>query len=922
MAFVFRKKYIIMVSALAMAVFGYSFMFTSPAVDFNTEVKPLINRKCISCHGGVKQKGGYSLLFRQEALDTGASGRHGIIPGDPDNSELIRRLGLKDPDERMPYHETPLTEDEVDLLRRWIRQGARWGDHWAYVPVKEQVVPVPPRRFLGLLPGREDPWVRNDIDRFILEKQKEQGLSPAREADKRTLLRRLSLDLTGIPADRSLSERFLSDKSPDAYEKLVDSLLNRPQYGERWTALWLDLARYADTKGYERDGNRSIWRYRDWLIKAFNRDMPYDKFLIEQLAGDLLPAATDEQFIATAFHRNTMTNDEGGTDNEEFRTAAVLDRVNTTWETLMGTTFACVQCHSHPYDPFRHEEYYKFMAFFNDTRDEDTYAEYPLLHQFKGSDSLRSDSLNKWLNTNASREDAARIGMFLRTRQPVIHSLTSDSFSNSELADTKWLVMRKNSSARFRNVDLTGRNKLLFRYQARPADGRLSIRIDSINGREIARSNPAHVEKGWEHTEIPVEATEGVHDIHLVYTCPSLNDPNTNGIMFDWFHFTKEFPGRDKPGHGNAYAQYRQLLNSKEVVVTPVMVENPADMHRKTHVFVKGNRLVTGNEVLPDVPAALNPMPEGAPRNRYGLALWLTNTQNPLTARTMVNRLWEQIYGQGLAETIEDLGTQGITPTHQALLDHLSWKFMHEYSWSVKRLLKEMVMSATYRQDSRTDSLSLEKDRFNRWLARGPRLRLSAEQVRDQALAVSGLLSGKMYGPAVMPMQPDGIWQSPYNGEKWTKSTGEDQHRRAIYTFWKRTSPYPSFISFDAAAREVCLSRRIRTNTPLQALTTLNDPVYLEAAQRLAFALFREYGSDPVRIVQEAYLRATGRPIDGKRQAVLIRLYEETLMRMRKDPEKTCEMTGLQDANNKPETAAMVVVNNAILNLDEVLTKN
>jgi hypothetical protein len=772
------------------------------------------------------------------------------------------------------------------------------------------------------LPGKEDPWVRNDIDRFILEKQKEQGLTPSREADRRTLLRRLSLDLTGIPADRALTEDHLKDNDPDAYERLVDRLLAGPQYGERWTALWLDLARYADTKGYESDGGRSIWRYRDWLINAFNQDMPYDRFLIEQLAGDLLPDASDEQLIATAFHRNTLANDEGGTDNEEFRTAAVLDRVNTTWEALMGTTFACVQCHSHPYDPFRHEDYYKFMAFFNDTRDEDTYAEYPLLHEFKGADSLRSDSLKSWLKENAPADEQVRIDRFLRTRQPVVYSLNADSMDNSALSSAIWLVMRKNSFARLRTVDLTGRNRLLFKFSSWSADGMLSLRIDSAGGREIARFRVPRADKGWEHLEVSLEQTDGVHDIHIAYTNPSLKDADANGILFDWFHFTRDFPGSGRPGHDNAYAQYRMLLDARDAVVTPVMMDNPSDMHRKTHVFVKGNRLVTGAEVRPDVPAALNPMPANAPRDRYGLAMWMTDTQNPLTARTMVNRVWEQMFGQGLAETIEDLGTQGIPPSHQALLDHLSWKFMHEYNWSVKRLLKEIVMSATYRQDSRTDSLTLEKDRFNRWLARGPRVRLSAEQVRDQALAVSGLLSGKMYGPAVMPIQPDGIWQSPYNGEKWTKSTGEDQHRRAIYTYWKRTSPYPSFISFDAAIREVCLSRRIRTNTPLQALTTLNDPVYLEAAQSLTKKLVTEHGTDAGKIVKEAYLRAAGRPVDDKRLAVLLRLYEETLIRMRKDPDKACEMSGAQDAYNRPETAAMVVVNNAILNLDEVLTKN
>ncbi|HEY0612327.1 MAG TPA: DUF1549 domain-containing protein, partial [Chitinophaga sp.] len=365
-----NKKALLTIAVAVVAVALFIYCTHEKPVDFNTEVKPIINKKCITCHGGVKRQGDFSLLFRSEAVGKTKSGRYGIIPGDPEGSEMIRRLTLKDPEERMPYKHEPLSDAEIATLRKWVKQGAKWGDHWAYVAVKPVTVP-------------DNDWGHNNIDHFIYKQLEEHELQPSPEADRATLLRRLSLDLTGMPAPANIAAAYLSGPgNAKAYEQLVDTLLSSPHYGERWAAVWMDLARYADTKGYERDLTRPIWRYRDWLINAYNTDKPYDQFLVEQLAGDLMPDATDQQLIATAFHRNTMTNDEGGTENEEYRTAAIIDRVNGTWEAVLGTTFACVQCHSHPYDPFRHEEYYKFMAFFNDSRDEDTFDDYPVLRHF------------------------------------------------------------------------------------------------------------------------------------------------------------------------------------------------------------------------------------------------------------------------------------------------------------------------------------------------------------------------------------------------------------------------------------------------------------------------------------------------------------------------------------------------------------
>jgi len=906
---IFFPKRIVMVITLVAGVIV--FLTLNPhqsAIDFNTQVKPIFNKKCITCHGGVRRKSGFSLLFRSDALAINKSGKPAIIPGDAEHSEMIRRLTLKDPDERMPYKHEPLSEKEISILRKWIKQGAKWGDHWAYVAVKPVEVP-----------GIKSGWIKNEIDHFIYEKLQPEKLQPAAEADKETLLRRASLDLIGRPASEKIAHLFLSNSTGKAYENLIDSLLTSPHFGERWAAMWLDLARYADTKGYERDDSRSIWHYRDWLIKAFNDNKPYDQFLTEQIAGDLLPDPTDDQYIATAFHRNTMTNDEGGTDNEEFRTAAVMDRVNTTWEAIMGTTFGCVQCHSHPYDPFTHDEYYKFMAFFNDTRDEDTYDDYPTLRHFNDSMQQQLNTLTGWLETNASQEKAKEINQFLRTWQPSINSLTADQFVNSELSDTKFLVFRNHAVARLKQVDLQNKNYLIYRYTCWKKNGIWTIHLDRPDGPVLKIISP-DTTSNWKIAQTEFPLSSGIHDLYFTYTNSHLKTPDDNGQLMDWFYFTKQFPGKGKAGYEKNKKIFWSLLTAK-VPTTPVMMDNPPVMHRTTHVFERGNWLVKGNIVNPGVPHALNPMPKNAPGNRLGLAMWITSKENPLTSRTMVNRLWEQLFGTGLAETLEDMGTQGIPPTHKELLDWLSWKFMTEYKWSVKKLLKEIMMSATYRQDSKLTPELLEKDPYNKLYARGARVRLSSEQVRDQGLCVSGLMSEKMFGPSVFPYQPNGIWLSPWNGADWQKSAGENQYRRALYTYWKRTAPYPSMMTFDGAAREVCTARRIRTNTPLQALVTLNDEAYLEMARHFAYRM-QAAGKDVKQQISNGYELALYKTIPVSKLSVLEKLYNESLQKFRKDKDKTCEMIGVNDQHNNPETAALVVVANAILNLDEMITKN
>ncbi|MFM9074286.1 MAG: DUF1549 domain-containing protein, partial [Bacteroidota bacterium] len=788
-----------------------------PEVSFNAEIKPLINKNCISCHGGVKRNGGFSLLFRQDALDNTESGKPAIIPGDADHSEVIRRITAHDPEDRMPYKEEPLSKEQIDLIRRWIDQGAQWETHWAYLPPKVNA-PITLAGFFS-----QDEFVKGTIDAYVVDKMRANGLNPSQEADRRTLIRRVSLDLTGVPPSPNEVERFVNDERPNAYEALVDTLLSRPQFGERWASWWLDMARYSDTRGYEKDGSRTIWRYRDWVIRAFNADMPFDQFTVEQLAGDLLPNPTDDQYIATAFHRNTMNNDEGGTDDEEFRVASVIDRVNTTFQVWQSTTFGCVQCHSHPYDPFRHDEYYKVMAFFNNTRDEDTEGEFPKLREYAPEDRKEMESIINWCKQK-DKQSKDRVRLFLRTMEPISHPHRCDDFVNGSLMDNKWIGIRHGGRCRIPNVDLSEKEFLMFNYWTGSGGGRFEISIDRPDGPVLVSGSLPKTD-GSQALHFPFRKSvlgQGGNTRTLYWKFFNNSIPADRSVCgVEWFVFQEALP----LGEPAVAQRFLKLVNARPLT-TPVMVENNAEYFRKTQVFERGNREVKGKEVSPAVPASLNPLPKGAAADRLGFAKWLVDSANPLTGRTIANRVWEQLFGQGIVTTIEDFGTQGELPSHPELLDYLSVQFTSTHQWSMKKLLKEMVMSGTYRQDSR---ITGDQDPSNRWLSRGPRIRLNAEQVRDQALSVSGLLSDKMYGQGVMPYQPDRVWQSVYSGETWEKSQGEDQYRRAVYTFQKRTSPYPSMMMFDGSSREVCVVQRVRTNTPLQALVTLNDPVFIEA---------------------------------------------------------------------------------------------
>lgn len=893
-------------------------------IDFNTQVKPILNKNCIACHGGVKKASGFSVLFRHEALAPAKSGKPALVPGDADASEMIRRLTLTDHDERMPLEADPLKPEDIETLRKWVDQGAEWGDHWAYTRIEKPDVPKIGTLWsrLGLAENDELNWAKNEVDHFVLEKLREQKLQPSPEADKTTLLRRLSLDLTGLPPTEQEVANFVQDKSPNAYEKVVDRLLASSAYGERWTALWLDLARYADSKGYEKDAERKIWRYRDWVIKAFNQDKPYDQFTVEQLAGDLLPNRTDDQLIATGFHRNTMTNDEGGTQDEEFRTAAIIDRVNTTWDVFQGTTFACVQCHSHPYDPFTHDEYYKYLAFFNNTRDEDVENDTPKLRFFAGKDSVNVAELKSWILAHKAALRQVQDWMnFVRTTEPKINSHEFDQYVNSSLIGAQYYGVYHQGSSRIKNVNLTGANRLVMAIGTKSDNATLTIRQDSPTGSIILSLPVPKTGSQWRDT-VMVYALPKLSGRHPVYL--TLDNPKKpqEWTMIKWLSFMPALPGTSATALSEPDYKLQAILNGKPET-TLVLLEGTGDFARKTHIFERGNWLVKGKAVTPDVPKSLPALSTDSdgkplPKNRLGLAKWMVSREHPLTARVAVNRFWEQLFGTGLVETVEDMGTQGISPTHRELLDYLATEFIETDKWSVKQLLKRIVTSATYRQRSTASPELLAEDPFNRWLARGPRVRLTAEQVRDQALATSGLLSKKMFGPSVMPAQPDGIWQSPYSGESWKLSDGQDRYRRALYTHWKRTAPYPSMLTFDSPSREFCQIRRIRTNTPLQALVTLNDPVFVESAQTLA-ASMQQQGKTAEQQIQAGFRQIMLRNPSPKKLAVLVRLYRQSETYYKQHPADA--LTFLDCKDQSPQLAALTVTANTMLNLDEVITK-
>ena len=810
-------------------------------VDFNRDVRPILNRNCVQCHGGVRRQGELSLLFREDALKPAKSGKVAIVPGNPGASELLKRVQHADPHDRMPKGLPPLSPKDIATLRRWIAQGAQWQDHWAFVKPRAVALPV----------VSKPQWPRSGLDHFVLARLDAEKLTPSPEAACPVLARRVSIDLTGLLPTLAQVDAACGAGATGGYERLVDTLLASPRFGERWATMWLDVARYADSKGFETDPGRPMWPYRDYVINAFNHDMPFDQFTIEQLAGDLLPNATADQRIATAFHRNTMTNNEGGTDDEEYRVAAVIDRVNTTWVAWQGTSIGCAQCHGHPYDPIRNNEFYRAFALFNNSEDWDQYDEYPVLPRF--ADSVRSRGIALFDSMEVLRSELDSVA-----RTPEL-----------ELARREW-------------------------------EGQLSV--------------PAVAGK--------VNGTSLNEVRRIVRTLEASRDVGQRAQLRLIFSEVADHPEltRRREQRGKLHAAFAAL----KPTLLPVMRDLPTNRRRTTHMFERGNFLVQTDVVQPGVPRAIAPALAPDAQNRLGLAKALMSPDNPLTARVTVNRLWEQLFGVGLVQTSEDFGTQGTPPSHPELLDWLALRFSGTHSWHVKPLLRELVLSATYRQSSAASPALHERDPANRLLARGPRFRMTAEQVRDVALGASGLLSTKLFGPSVMPPQPDGVWQRPYSGEKWVIDTGDNRYRRALYTLWKRTAPYPSLVTFDSPSHEFSVARRVRTNTPLQALVTLNDPVYTEAAQGLAKRMMTG------ALTELDSAQVDGALVMGHRLALQQVPSAATLSALRKvfhtarqyyaaHPDQAVLASGLKLPN--ASLAALTVVASTILNFDAFITK-
>ena len=1155
---------------------------STPAVDFARTVFPILQERCVECHGPEKQKSGLRLDGRQAALAGGKSGA-GILPHKPAESALLARVSSNDPDEVMPPKGDRLTPNQVASFRAWIEHGAVWPEgvgaqvtaprkHWAYEPPIHR---DPPQ-------VRHRNWARQPLDAFVLARLEREHLSPSPEADRATLLRRVTLDLTGLPPTVAELDAFLKDHRKGAYERVVDRLLASPHYGERWARPWLDLARYADTNGYEADQRRSNWLYRDWVIEALNQDMPFDEFTIEQLAGDLLPSATVDQRIATGFHRNTMVNTEGGTDDEEFRVAAVIDRVNTTFEVWMGTTMGCCQCHSHKYDPFTQKEYYRLFAFLNQTKDtgreNKPQLEVPTPAQAAKRAELKAkiEPLQKTLDTStpaleeaqtrweaAATSNRVAIGESWVTLAPTamsasggvtlglladqsvlaggpstdtnVYELTAQTSAETltalrieTLADehqpeggagrsakgnfvlteveieARPLVERPIAQAsqpqlgpwhvigpfqagsmeeafkkdfppekelnlaktyedgKLRWVEkpewadgtvhpLAGENVATYLHRtitAREAAPLLvSLGSDDgiqvwLNGEKLLSKNVARAAAADQET-VRLDLTEGENHLLLKinnggggYGFYFAVSQDQSGI-YRWdlaegysdvsepkFEAKAAFDGDAKTGwtggdldatnRANHYAVFalakpvhcvggaglkvrlrqesplkehllgrfrlslstarpeahaawarlplatRKLLEiprdklseeqrkelaayyrSIDPALDPVRMEiaelkkqepkdvisslvlEAVDKPRTTYFLKRGSFMNKGEEVTPGVPAVLHPLPPDQPLDRLSFARWVASPDNPLVGRVTMNRVWSQYFGRGLVETSDDFGLQGEPPSHPELLDWLATEWVRQ-KWSLKAMHRILVTSATYRQSSAVSADLAVRDPFNRLLARGPRFRMEAEMLRDYALAVSGLLNPKIGGPSVFPYQPEGVWSNPYSEDKWVVSKDGDQFRRGLYTFWRRTAPYASFMVFDAPSREVSCERRPRTNTPLQALATLNDPAFTAAAVALARKIVADGGrTDRERLVY-AFRRCLGRAPTRDEERVLTSLWKTARDRFIAEPDKakaTLQILPGEAHGDPADVAAWFVVANALLNLDETLTK-
>ena len=994
-------------------------------IEFNRDIRPILSDRCYACHGPDKgnRKAGLRLDIETEAKAALHGGRFAIVPGDPARSEIYKRVTSTNKALRMPpafLGHDAVPGREIELLRLWMEQGAKYQPHWAFIPPRKAARPQ----------VNDGAWARNEIDYFILNRLEREQLHPSPQADKRTLLRRLTLDLTGLPASPEEVETFVRDESPNAYEKAVDRLLASPRYGERMAIRWLEAARYADTNGYQTDGPRTMWPWRDWVINAFQGDMPFDQFTIEQIAGDLLPNATLSQKIATAFNRNHRTSAEGGIVDEEFRVEYVADRAETTSTVWLGLTVGCARCHDHKFDPITQKDYYSLFAFFNSVPErgfvwnfgnEDPVIKTPSPEQQAKLDTFDrqirgyeaqiqrlepkvSHAQSKWEHKITNKEfqwavtdgqklniplegpaqqfdgdtfyDAGPGGPVFDYRDP----FTMSAWIEPETA-TGAIVSRGEDYVEGQQHGLYLMDgKLRLHVTFRWTD--LAMRVETVN------SIPLHK---WSHVAVSYDGGKRASGVRMYVD----GQQQKLKVLFDqllWPIDTKKHPWRVGAGGGlrfkgavddvrvyaralspdevgaltardsidslarmppasrsasqnnklrlcfletgapaNVRAAISSLRSVKEdrskflAAIPSVMVMEDAKENRPAYVLKRGAYDAHGEQVSANVPGFLNPMRPEWPRNRLGLARWLVDRDNPLTARATVNRLWAMLFGIGLVKTVEDFGSQGEWPVHQDLLDWLAVDFM-DSGWSVKHMLKTIVMSAAYQQSSKMSPEMLQRDPENRLLARGPRFRLSAEMIRDQALAASGLLVEKVGGPPVKPYQPAGLWQELQGGEGYKEDTGEGLYRRSLYSYWRRTVAPPNMITFDSPTRETCVIRENRTNTPLQALDLMNDVAYVEAARKLAERMIGEGGTDAGSRIDRGFLLVAGRHAKASETNAVMSALRKFTASYATDPKQAGAFVAQGKSERKaeiptPELAAYTGVASILLNLDEAVTK-
>jgi hypothetical protein len=1018
--------------AVALACLSPALVWAAPAADpvqFNRDIRPILSENCFQCHGPDRhqRKADLRLDLEAEALkDLG--GHRAIVPGRPLESELHRRVTTSDPDDVMPPPKSglKLTAAEKELLSRWITQGAKWQGHWAFV------TPTAP----SLPPMRRAGWARNPIDQFVLARLEREGLKPSTEADRATLIRRVSLDLTGLPPTPADVAEFLRDPAPDAYEKVVDRLLRSPHYGERMALPWLDAARYADTHGYQKDNERTMWAWRDWVIGAFNSNLPFDQFTVEQLAGDLLPQPTLAQRIATGFNRNHRINAEAGAIAEEYRAEYVADRAETTATVWLGLTVACARCHDHKFDPITQKDYYRLFAFFNNVEENGVDGvgpspvpqlsvpvpgyEAPIaaaearlqeanrryLAQAQGLQSeqtrweesrrteLAKTSAAIWSIADQFKTASAEGMKFERLEDfsilgsgpnPLndVHTVTF-AFDDGVVSAIRLEALphethERGSLARSfdGNFVLSGFDVELVRPGEKPQPLALqSAQADySEPGWPIAAAIDADPNTGWavaggtrreQRTALfalrePVTGSTGAQllvrlryqskeeqsiigrfrlattsaaepslavtaalpaaVIAALRTAPAARSAAAQETIFDYFRTTSSTLA---PIRGEVEAARRELAALRRRATTTVMVMNERTEPRDTFVFARGLYDRPGDKVTAGVPASLPGLKTAAAApNRLDLARWLVAPENPLTARVAVNRYWQMYFGAGLVKSTEDFGTQGDWPSHPELLDWLATEFMRT-GWDVKAMQRLIVTSAVYRQESKVSAALLERDPENRLLARGPRFRLPAQFIRDQALAASGLLVPRLGGPPVKPYQPEGLWSATAginsNTTKYEPDTGESLHRRSLYSYWKRAVPPPAMMVFDAADREVCSVKRRLTNTPLQALNLLNDITYVEAARALAAQVLAPPASSEAERIRRLWQRVLAREPSQREVQQATAALGAYQAKFRQAPAAAAQFAQASAAD-AVTSAAWSTLAAVVLNLDETVTK-